>query len=87
MIKYMTGDYNKPIMMVIVERETESSVWVNGRRKAKKGDWHNYHHSWEEAREYLIKKARMHESACQGRLDSAKIKLNRISRLSKRECE
>jgi hypothetical protein len=41
---------------VEVERETESSVWIKGRRNAKVTDYAMYFDTWEDAHDYLLKK-------------------------------
>jgi hypothetical protein len=37
-----------------VERESDTSVWIGGRRAAKKTEWRRYFDSWEEAHQYLL---------------------------------
>ena len=56
MIKYRTNykDFRGPtIERVEVERESESSVWIKGRRSNKRSDYANYFDTWEEAFNYL----------------------------------
>lgn len=55
MIKYLTKF--KTIERVEVERETDSSVWVNGRRNAKRGEYWNYWNTWDDAKAFLLKEA------------------------------
>ena len=58
MIKFRTCDFGKNLIEEIdVERETDSSVWINGRRSAKNSSWHKYWDSWEEAHAFLLEKA------------------------------
>lgn len=54
--KYMTRDnlYGELITAIDVEKETEKSVWINGRREAKHSSWATYHDTWEEAKTYLL---------------------------------
>ena len=55
MIKYRTGKFiNNPIEAVEVERETDSSVWINGSRNAKHTIYYMYWDTWQEAHEYLM---------------------------------
>lgn len=61
MKKYMTsGNHRQGIFLhpeievCDVERETESSVWIRGRRNAKVSDWAIYHDDFEAARKYLM---------------------------------
>jgi hypothetical protein len=69
--KYRTGGFgNKLIEEIEVERETDASVWINGTRSSKSCSWLRYHHTWGEAKEYLLNKA-------QNELDGARIRLER----------
>ena len=62
MKKYMTGNttwrVEAKIEEVEVLRETESSVWVKGRRLQKVTEWNVYHDTWDEAHSYLLEKAK-----------------------------
>lgn len=40
-----------------IERETESSVWINGRKHSKRSSWDNYFPTREEAKDFLFKDA------------------------------
>ena len=60
---------------VTVERETESSVWINGRRSAKRSSYDNYFDTWREAHECILliakkklRSAKMRVSAAEDRL-------------------
>ena len=69
MIKYMASRYvGAEIGPVDVDRETESSVWVNGRRRAKNGDYVSYFDTWEEARNHLLSKVQVKIDAARRRL-------------------
>lgn len=57
------------ITPVEVERHTELSVWVHGRKHARKS-WRAYFPTWDGAREWLLSKA-------QDELDSARRSLQR----------
>jgi hypothetical protein len=56
MIKYLTHSHylRAEIKAVEVERETDSSVWINGHRMAKETGWDKYHDYWESAKAHLI---------------------------------
>lgn len=46
-VKYRTGGFGKNLIEKIeVDRETESGVWINGRRNAKDSSWHKDYDSW-----------------------------------------
>ena len=70
-IKYLARDwYSTTIEVVEVERETESSVWVNGSRRKRSGGRDRYFDEWKDAHEWLIELA-------QRKLDDAKVALQR----------
>ena len=83
MIKYRTGGFgNKLIEKVEVERETEVSVWINGRRNAKDSSWYKYFNSWNEAHSFLIEKAESDVEAATNRLRRASANLQKIKSLT-----
>lgn len=72
MIKYVTARplSNRPRIDVIeVDRETESSVWIGGRRRAKQSVWDCYFDTFDEAKAFLTAKA-------EARLTAARLRLN-----------
>ncbi len=42
------------ISEVEIDKETDTSVWINGKRRAKRSLWMNYYDTWEEARDGLL---------------------------------
>ena len=84
MIKYRTSKFysGKLISEVEVERETESSVWINGRRSAKKSDWHSYFDDYFEAKGFLVEMATIKLGYARDNLDKAERDLARIESLS-----
>ena len=63
MVKYKVNYYWRPeVEKVEVEKETESSVWIKGRREAKEAQYHAFFDTFQEAKDFLIdvfeKKAR-----------------------------
>ncbi len=84
LIKYRTfGGRLIKILPIKAERETESSVWINGRRRLKQTDWDNHHDTWEHAQNYLITRETTKVTNCQSALDSAKARLSEIRKLEK----
>lgn len=82
MRKYMTQKYLKEkIKSVEVERETESSVWVDGRRNAKSGQYANYFDTWLEAKSFLLCEAAADVVNAKSKLDHYKSKLQEIEAL------
>lgn len=77
--KFRTGGFgNIPIETVEVERETDSSVWINGRRNAKTTSWDKYWDSWEEAHAYLLEKAERSLQSARRSLEMAQAKYGNI---------
>jgi len=56
---------------VEVERETDKSVWIDGRRNMKESDWANYYDTWEEAHSNLLNQQRSHVASVEGRFKYA----------------
>lgn len=53
-VKWRTTNYMRTIITrVECDRETDQSVWINGRRQQKETDYHSYFNAWEEARDFL----------------------------------
>lgn len=72
MIKFRTGEYNKDMIVEVeVERESDSSVWIKGRRNNKRSTYENYFDSWDEAKAYLLEKAESKAASCRRQLEYA----------------
>ena len=54
---YQTTGYGKRITPLVVQRYTDSSVWVGGRRRARVTDWESVFPTWEEAKAHLLSQA------------------------------
>lgn len=77
-VKYKTGSiYSNTIEEIEVERETESSVWVRGKRKSKWG-YEGYFDTWEGAREFLLGRADEELKSARRRLQDAQSKYGNI---------
>jgi hypothetical protein len=70
MQKYQTCSFGKLIRKIEIERETGSSVWINGRRNSKQSNHHSYFNTFDEAKQHLLKKA-------QRKIESARFLLQR----------
>lgn len=80
--KYVaTPGWSVEIHALEVERETDSSVWINGRRAAKRSEYHNYFDKWEGAHALLLAKAYSELDQSQKRLDRAQSNLEEIKKL------
>jgi hypothetical protein len=74
MIKYRSGGYNKngaPIEAVEVQRETQSTIWINGKRGSKRTEYDNYFDTWDEAKEFLLSKASSELASARRKLERA----------------
>lgn len=79
MIKYIAVKYGTAeVYPVEVDRETGSSVWVGGRRRAKRSDHESYFDTWEEARNYVLIKAQVRVDAARRHLEREKSDLGNI---------
>ena len=73
MKKYKTsGTWRARIEVVKIERETEQSVWIKGRRNAKRTEYDCYFDTWDEAKAYLLKQAEAQLASARSRLEHAR---------------
>ena len=70
---YMTNkwDFNDKIEVVEVERKTEKTVWIDGRRHAQLNDYHAYFDTFDEAKTYLLGVAESKLDAARRNLENA----------------
>ena len=81
MKKFMT-DYGATIVEVEVQRETEISVWINGRRRNKRSrDWANFFDRWDEAKAYLMEKYAARLAGARRRLEIAQSEYGNVKGL------
>lgn len=72
MEKYLAEDwYNPTIKTVIVERETNSSFWVNGNCRRKSQSESELFDSFDEAKQYLIKRHKRRVGSAEVQLSNA----------------
>lgn len=77
--KYRAVTYGcKPIAIVQIDRETDSSIWIDGSRKSKISENEGYFDIYSDARDYLITKIVKKIRAIEFRLDNQKKLLNKI---------
>jgi len=82
MEKYRTGGWGKNLIeQVEVEKETEASVWIKGRRNAKRTEYYNYFDTWDEAKLYLLTVAEAKVAAIRLNLERANGELGNINGL------
>jgi len=53
-IKYKAEIYSRSIKRIEIERETKSSIWINGHRSAKRSKYKNYFDTFDIAKKYLV---------------------------------
>lgn len=70
--------YKASITEVECDRETESSVWINGRRRSKNGRHETIHDSFDLAKESLLAAADMELTLARRALERAHGKLGNI---------
>lgn len=82
MIKYATNKWNRTeIKAVTIDRETEASVWINGRRSAKDSEYGKYHDTWDAAHEHLLEKAEVKVRSLRRQLEVANSELGNVKGL------
>ena len=87
MTPYWKLRYNNEISPVTVDRATDKSVWVKGRRVALSSDWESYHKSWEEAHKALLRNAETSLKCWQGKLTQAEAHLAAVRAMKKPDKE
>lgn len=81
--KYRTN--GRAIAVVEVSKETEQSVWVDGRRNAKRSEYYNFFDTWDEAHENLKDRAQRKVVSARRSLDFAMEDLEKIIAMRKPE--
>ncbi|MFC0667045.1 hypothetical protein ACFSKY_22420 [Azotobacter chroococcum] len=79
MIKYKADDWLRPkVEIVECERATDSSVFVNGKRRAKESANERYLDSFDEAKSWLLDRADRRLQAARNALQRAQDQLGNI---------
>jgi hypothetical protein len=73
--------YRPEVSIVSIERSTESSVWINGRRHARCSGYESFFETFDDAKAHLIGRARGELSALQRRLYTARNKLREAEQI------
>ena len=81
MKKYLTGSWKQLIKEVDVEKETASSVWINGQRFSKETKYQIYHDSFDDAKNYLLNQSNKDIATKKHQLAMAEKKLLTIKNL------
>ena len=86
MKKFRAGGFSsKLIEAVEVDRETDVSVFIDKQRHAKRSSYHNYFDTWDEAKDFLLKKAEGEAERIRRLLEIANGKLGHIRGLRNQE--
>ena len=84
MKKYLvTLWYRSLIREIEVERETESSVWIKGRRLAKFSNYEKYFSTWEDAHTFLLFEANKRKDLAERNLNDANRTIEKVLAMEK----
>lgn len=79
MIKYRTRFIK--IEKFEIEKKTNHTITIGGYRENKRSEFNNWHNSFENAREFLLKKEQINISICENRIKKAIKKMKKIEKL------
>lgn len=77
-IRYHTARGIPKVRPVVIEKDTGKSIIINGRRRAKRGNWDNYYDTFKEAKDAMVSKARANVKGCTMRLKEAETFLHKM---------
>ena len=78
MERYETGKYSCKIVKVIADKETDKTVWINGRKSSKKSANAMIHDSWIDAHSYLLERETKRVEAIRRSLEIANSSLGNV---------
>lgn len=81
MKRYIAGRYSDKVETVEVERETNFTVWIKGRKWSKKNKYEEYFDTFEEARESLVNRYQFELKTLKAQLKRTKQRLADTLRL------
>ncbi|MEE9355217.1 MAG: hypothetical protein V3U75_06475 [Methylococcaceae bacterium] len=79
--RYHTARGIPKVKAVKVDKDTDKSVVINGRRRAKRGNWDNYFDTFDEAKVTMVDKARANVKGCTMRLKEAETFLHKAQNI------
>ena len=83
MIKFKTGTLTRSLIeKVEVERETDFFVWINNRKEGKNTGYDQIWDNWDDAKEYLLDKARTRKQRAEDELTKSIAELAKILNLT-----
>lgn len=77
-VRYHTVRGIPKVKPVLVDKDTGKSIIINGRRRAKRGNWDNYYDTFIEAKEAMVSKAMANVKGCHVRLTEAQTFLHEM---------
>lgn len=78
---YKTNRHSLEITPVTVERETEKTLWINGRQTRRYGNYETFHYSFDSAKKHLLIQAEIKMRRAQAMMTQAKRDLREIKAL------
>lgn len=76
--KWVTRPWGERIMSELVERETDTSVFIGGRRNTKITAYRAYHDTWDQAHAYLLEGAERELAQARRALEVAQTRRDNI---------
>jgi hypothetical protein len=87
MKKYVTKSYSDKIEVVEVERETESCVWIHGRRSMKSTEFDCFHDSFDAAKQTLIDRHEVDIRVARDRIHRAESALGTLRKMTEADAK
>ena len=87
MKKYRTVTYSNKIEVCEVERETDKSVWIKGRRNDKITEFNRFHDSFEEAKQHLIDRHEKNIKRHRDEIHRSESELGTIRKMVEADCK
>ena len=83
---FQTGGWGKDLIKrKDIDRATESSVWIDGRRRARRSGYENYFDTWDEAHAFLLDAAEKSLNLARSRLEQRQGSYGNIKGLKRPE--
>lgn len=81
-----TARFGPGVRRVAATRLTSQSVWIRGlggkeRRSPRISEWFQYHESYQEARDFLLRRYRQEVATAEDRLTTARLNLAKVEAL------
>ncbi|UIY58156.1 hypothetical protein [Burkholderia cepacia] len=87
MKKYLTRNWADKIQIIEVERETDESVWIKGRRNAKKSNIGIYHDTFGDAKQALVERHEKDIKVARDKIHRAESALGTIRKMTEADAQ